>query len=644
MSERVPHGRTRLQGSVQGSFLLRWMAAVALAVIVAVSIETVVADRQVKTALLEQYAREHAAQATHLEPVAGDPHWQRTMQRQLEVLSHRPGITRLTVVDAAGTTVAAAGAIDDDDVYDVERLQQVLLTGEPWHGPEPTELSDEDEAESSYEFLVPIRVGADGLVLQVDQRETFLDTLLSGLRKSNALVACLVILLALPLSYVFGGRAIGRTLRARTNEAGTDPLTGLGSRRTFDATLDARLSRSGKVTTLALLDLDEFKGINDRLGHSYGDRVLVALADALHEVLREHADGDAAFRIGGDEFAVVLGCDTSTAVEILDDVRSMFTQSSPGATVSVGVASVDVGTFSRTELLERADAALYEAKRRGRRQTVTFEQLSASVSVSADKIEAVLAGAACPAALSAAFQPIWDLRNRTLIGYEALLRLPEGSALNGPAEAFEVASRLGVAAELDASAREAALSCVGPLVGAESLFLNVHPSALTTLDLDHLTALVARAGLRSTQVVLEVTEQLPWASPQALEKLHTARTLGFRLALDDLGSGNNGLQALRAVPFDVLKIDRSVVAAHTVDPAARSVFAAALTYAGHTGALVIAEGIESLAELDALDSPVEDASVVVRGGQGFFLGRPTTGRPASAVSPFTGQACVPADV
>jgi EAL domain-containing protein (putative c-di-GMP-specific phosphodiesterase class I) len=277
-----------------------------------------------------------------------------------------------------------------------------------------------------------------------------------------------------------------------------------------------------------------------------------------------------------------------------------------------------------TELWERSDAALYEAKRLGRRRSVSFKSMAEGHTVSAEKIDELTALVSSNEPLNVAFQPIWDLRRGVVLAHEALLRLPAGSRISGPQEAFELAERLGIAAALDARARSAVLAAVGSQHWAGLLFLNVHPDGLPGFDLDHLISELAVAGLEPEDVVLEVTEQSGLNHPDPIRTLRHAQDRGFRLALDDMGKTNAGLHALRLVRFVIIKIDGDVISRLDNDPSAVATVAAAITFVQQAGGWIIAEGIEEPGMLTRLLQPGLGAAVrqPVIAGQGYLLGRP----------------------
>ncbi|MDQ5840016.1 MAG: EAL domain-containing protein, partial [Chloroflexota bacterium] len=420
--------------------------------------------------------------------------------------------------------------------------------------------------------------------------------------------------------YLLGGHTIYRRQRRAEMSADTDALTGVAGRRPFRPMLEATLSGAGNSPVgLALVDLDDFKEINDRFGHSHGDRVLVALGEAF-TALRS---SDTAFRIGGDEFAVVLpGSTDQEAAAVIERVRDSLAALVPGVTFSCGVAAAR--GVSMQELWERADAALYEAKGSGRRQTVTFQGMSTTLAVSPQKFDAVTGLLSEGSGLSVAFQPIWDLREGRVLGHEALLRLPPGLPIDGPEQAFALAHRLGVVVALDRRARHEVLRAVRDRRWQGLLFINVHPDALRSLDVDAFATQVIAAGLRIEQVVLEVTEHADMDSPGSIRVLKQAQARGFRLALDDMGHGNAGLRALTLVRFDVVKIDRDVIVQLGTDPASDATVAAATTFVQRTGGWVIAEGIEDQRILTAVcETECQPPLIWMLAGQGYLLGQPS---------------------
>jgi diguanylate cyclase (GGDEF)-like protein len=624
-------GRRRADRSSR-HFLVRWVLAVAVAMTVAGLVEHAFSAQQLERRIVEESTAGYLAELHSLEEVlAADLAplvRQHRVKEEMEHLGRTYGTQYVALFDAEGAVVGVAGPDGQEsdgepkeDTVDPRKVRSVALSQQPITGVE--EEAGEAGEEGRYEFLLPVRAPGGTLVLEVDQNAEVVGDLLSDLRLAKAAGLLIAVLLAVPLSYLLGGRALHRRQRHAERTAETDALTGLAGRRPFRPALEAALAGPRAVpVALALIDVDEFKQVNDRLGHSYGDRVLVALAESC-EVLRA---SDTAFRLGGDEFAVVLAeSDDETAFEVLERVRRSLAVRAPGITFSCGVATARPDeTIAVQELWERSDAALYEAKRRGRRQTVTFTAMSSGLTVSVDKLDAVSALLEKDSAITVAFQPIWDLHQGSVLGHEALLRLPAGTPIEGPQEAFDLAERLGLAADLDARARHAVLESVRGRDWQGLLFINIHPAALRSLDVPAFAAEVTAAGLEPADVTLEVTEQAGLDNPEPIRVLKRARALGFRLALDDMGNGNAGLRALTHVRFDVVKIDRGVIARLGTDPASDATVAAATTFVQRSGGWVIAEGIEDLDMLNAVRDGTHGRTYTlpVLAGQGYLLGRP----------------------
>jgi len=220
--------------------------------------------------------------------------------------------------------------------------------------------------------------------------------------------------------------------------------------------------------------------------------------------------------------------------------------------------------------------------------------------------------------LSVAFQPIWDLHSGGILAFEALTRPAADYGLTGPLEAFDIAEQLGCVHDLDAVCQQAVLSRASNLPANVLLFLNISPHTLGHDDFRAAALLdvVRAAGLTPERVALEITEQCP-ARPEAVIRVaRELRRMGFLLALDDVGAGNAGLEMLRRLPVDFVKIDRAVIAHALRDDAARMVFMAIVAVAEKAQCHIIAEGIETTALFDLAQQ------AGVRGVQGYLLGRP----------------------
>jgi diguanylate cyclase (GGDEF)-like protein len=419
-----------------------------------------------------------------------------------------------------------------------------------------------------------------------------------------------------------------------------DSLTGLGDHRSFQRCLSSSVQAAGERSeglSLALVDVDRLKFLNDCFGYPEGDEVLSHLAGVL-----AHASASChAFRIGGDEFALVMpGLDASEATALLEGCVVEAAKRDVSAKITIGFATLcaeDEGDFAL--LTERAASALEEAKRSGRGTVVSFDDVADIVTVvSAAKVSSLCALLDEPR-LEIAFQPIWDLEFNCLLGMEALARPWAGYGFEGPAEMFDIAEKIGRAHELDAVCVSATLSRAADIPKGALLFLNINPQALVH-DVVTAKSLAAQAhanGLRPEQIVLEITERSDARLGPVVERAEALAELGFKLALDDVGVGNAGIEMLCELPINFLKIDRSIISKVLSSQQARAAFIALALFAYRTDAFVITEGIET----DEVMNFVKNAHHLdmmrdppIKGAQGYLLGRPsadTRNLPLSAV-------------
>jgi diguanylate cyclase (GGDEF)-like protein len=407
----------------------------------------------------------------------------------------------------------------------------------------------------------------------------------------------------------------------------TDGLTQLGNRRAYELRIHAELSRTtrqGGKLSLALVNVDNFKAINDEHGHQRGDAVL----QKLGRVLRHSRAEDSAYRLGGDEFAIILtGSDLGEAKVALERMRAEAQAELFGSTITIGAATALRGMKDGDALHRQAGAALDVGKRRGRNTVVTYDEAQSRELVAQQALAASVTQLIEERHLQICFQPIWDVRRGTILGFEALARPYAKYGLAGPQEAFDVAAAIDRAHDLDRICREAAIARAVELPGGTLLFLNVSPQTLARelLEPRTLAASFAEVGLLPERVVLEITERFAGPAEAVIAAAERLQRFGFKLALDDTGAGNAGLEYLSRLRVDYIKIDAAIVANAPLDMAARGVIAAVVALAATTGAYVIAEGIEDQATLDSirgLDGTDRRKTHDVRGVQGYFLGRP----------------------
>jgi len=425
-------------------------------------------------------------------------------------------------------------------------------------------------------------------------------------------------------------RRLTATHRAELQKAAqaalVDNLTSIGNHRAYQEDFHREVSRAtryGETLSLALLDIDDFKVINDRDGHLQGDRVLSTVAKLLSSLRTV----DRSYRVGGDEFAVILPhTSLAEATELMERLRLKVQALPFGTTVSVGLASLTGSKCDGETLRAQADAAMYAAKRAGRNSVTSFDiSLDGMWLLSATKIQS-LRHMIADGAMSVVFQPIWDIERCKVLAYEALARPHPKYGFGGPQDAFDLAERIGRAHELDAVCREATLERARELPDDALLFINVSPQSLDHGRLDPLefAEAVRRAGLQPERVVIEITERSITQVDAVIKAAGDLQRCGFRLALDDTGAGNSGLEILSRLGLEFVKIDREVVVKALTDKNARGVLAGIVAIAHATDAYVIAEGIEDRETLDFVCGGGKKDALKrgIHGVQGHLLSRP----------------------
>ncbi|GAA4966742.1 putative bifunctional diguanylate cyclase/phosphodiesterase [Actinoplanes utahensis] len=412
------------------------------------------------------------------------------------------------------------------------------------------------------------------------------------------------------------------------HEATHDPLTGLANRALFRRSLEAALATG--PATVVLADLDEFKTVNDSLGHDAGDGLLVAFADVLRAAAGPGAE---VARLAGDEFAVLLPGDTAgeaVAERITAATALPLGEQRLLVQFSAGLATAARGTPA-SRLLRGADAALYAAKQRGRANWVRYADgmerpASAHARLGGDLRRALDAGE-----FRLVYQPIVDLRDGRITGVEALVRWEHPDrGLVSPAEFIPAAERTGLIVPLGRwvlreTCRQAAawIAAFGPDV-LDKAAPNVSVRQLHDPDFAaDVAAAVADSGLPANRLVLELTESAVLRGQQVSRVLHEVHAMGVRLALDDFGTGESSLSLLRAFPAAIVKLDKSFVDGIELDepgtPAAearQAVARAVVQLAGALGLDTVAEGIENQEQADRL------RRLGYTVGQGYHLGRP----------------------
>jgi len=594
-------------------FHLRPVGALLLTLATVGFIQCQVLAREARQRLIQDERTELAGDAVgvataYSTTVQGQPPLN-AVNRYLRALAARPGVGEVSLVARSryvvgAPTVLGLGSRDSDP-----RVVEALETGRQMAG-EARGGEDGD-----FIFATPVDLPAGRHALVVRQGRDVLEDPVAELRRNFILLLLGGLTLAVPAFYLLGGRSLARLHRAALDRATRDGLTDLGNHGAFLEELERAMSlsrRHGEDLTLAIIDIDDFRFENDRHGQAHGDKLLRGVADSL----RDGRSEDRSYRLGDDEFAVLLPRAGEEGARRALQRTAAEVRSLQSVGVSIGLSVLRPETVDAESLRDQADAALFEAKRRGGDTAVSFGEIEdSSRVVTVEKVRAVRRLLE-NGDIDAAYQPIVDQAAGEVLGYEGLARLSAEYGLAGPGEAFDVAAAIGRSAELDEACRRSILEGAGLLPDGALLFLNVAPQSLDRghMSSDSLVRLVEASGLAPERVVLEVTERFAGDLDRVVAEATTLRALGFKLALDDVGAGNSGLEMLRDLKVDFVKVDRGVVWRAIEGTSARAVLASITTFARQTGAYVIAEGIET----DEMLEMVHDA----HGVQGFLLGRP----------------------
>jgi diguanylate cyclase (GGDEF)-like protein len=426
------------------------------------------------------------------------------------------------------------------------------------------------------------------------------------------------------------------TLRDREvelhHQAFHDPLTGLANRTLFSDRVSHALSRSRRLGPVIVLlaDLDDFKVVNDTLGHHAGDLLLTTVADRLRAVVRPE---DTVARLGGDEFAVLLdaaeGLDEARGVA--DRITSAMQQPFYLAGVhtvmgaSIGIAAADA-TASAEALLRDADIAMYAAKAQGKGRCAVYAAEFAAENLGRLQLKSDLSLALDRGELSLKYQPIVDLDTGMMTGVEALLRWAHPSLGSVPRAAYiPIAETSGAMVPIGRWVLAQACAQAGRWQRARprnspplGLSVNIAGRQLTDpLLIPTVEQALSDGGLAPGRLTLEITESILLDDEITLAPLLELKKLGVNLAIDDFGTGHSALSRLRHYPIDTLKVDQSFVNALTPEAPVPDVLITTILALGRgLGMTVIAEGVESENQLAAL------RALGCRAAQGFLFARP----------------------
>ncbi len=414
-----------------------------------------------------------------------------------------------------------------------------------------------------------------------------------------------------------------------------DALTGLANRALFQDRVNqaiARAERSNRLVSVMFLDIDNFKTINDSLGHAAGDELLKAVASNLVTILRR---ADTAARLGGDEFAILVenissrGEVIGLAERIMRSLREPITVGTQEltTTVSIGI-TFGIRDYTSDQLLRNADLAMYRAKGKGKDRYEEFQDQMHVAVVERLELEADLRRAVLEDEMRLHYQPIFDLGSGAIVGFEALVRWQHPSQGLLPPIAFvPFAEEIGLIHLIDrfvlTEACKQARLWQSQGLASSKLLMSVNLSARELSDSsirDSVSLSLLETGFDPTCLIIEITESALMRDLEStVRNLKSLKSLGLRIAVDDFGTGYSSFSHLEQLPIDILKVDRSFVAnvANLTVESGRASLTPAIVQLAHTlGLLPIAEGVEQPEQVPSLRDL--DCNLA----QGYHLGMP----------------------
>jgi diguanylate cyclase (GGDEF)-like protein len=403
-----------------------------------------------------------------------------------------------------------------------------------------------------------------------------------------------------------------------------DGLTGLGNHRAFQEELDRELEwyqRYRVPVALLLIDLDDLKLVNDSEGHAAGDEMLREMGRLVREVARY---ADRAFRIGGDEFAILMPhTDNEGATQIAHRLLERALQPRSGRPIpfSGGISACPQYATTRTQLYAQADAALYWCKRHGRASIDVFHPMRdrGATQEATTELSAQIARVVNERLIRPVYQPIVDLNTGRVLGFEGLSRPTPETGFADPGTMFAAAETVGRTVELDLACLHVVIAGAREMPADQLLTINVSPRTIEAphFSTDAMLATLQRHGIAPGRVVMELTERERTEDMSRLQAaLAALQRSGLRIAADDVGAGNAGLRLLSQFRFDIVKIDLSLVQEGAERDSSRAVLRSLRDLAGRWGASVIAEGLETAGQLRTV------RELGMTAGQGYLLARP----------------------
>lgn len=414
------------------------------------------------------------------------------------------------------------------------------------------------------------------------------------------------------------------------NMANTDALTELPNRRALKDAMQEAVERSKEENTklaIAMVDLDNFKNVNDTIGHEYGDQVLLSISNRWREIMSEN---DFMARLGGDEFAILI--DDFQSVSELDEHLHEFMNAVEDKmnlkgneyyiSASIGVAMFPSDTLDESQLLKYADMAMYAAKYQGKKRLCYYDSMMDNIIESTLHMENVIRRAIQSDAFSLVYQPQYTAEDKKLRGFETLIRLSDSKGKQvSPGDFIPVAEKSNLIIEVDRWVMQNAMREFKTLIAkSPDVLLSINISATHLLDssfMDDLDNIMAETEFPARNLELELTESVFVDSlDRAKDVMLEIKKRGIHIALDDFGTGYSSLSYLRELPIDLLKIDKVFVDSIIDDPREESFVAAIISLSKIMKFAVISEGVEEESQLATLRKLGCDYI------QGFIWGKP----------------------
>lgn len=414
------------------------------------------------------------------------------------------------------------------------------------------------------------------------------------------------------------------------NLAEKDPLTGLSNRHHFNTMMDVLVDPDGQSkvdVALLLMDLDDFKYINDSLGHDAGDRLLIEFASRVKKLLRRH---ESFARLGGDEFAIILnGIKSTQQVELVAQrIHDAFMQpiELSGTKVfckaSIGGAIYPLQAANKDMLIKYADIAMYQAKEDGKGVMRLYDESMRAKHQRFFDIQSGLKKLIQDQSFNIHFQPVVDLSNNQKIGFEALVRWPEGEENYVPDEFIPIAEKNADIHAIGEWVIDKAIQQIAEWQRSQAqdrfIAINISPvqlqsHAVTEYIIDRAEAY----SVNPHNIILEITETALFEKQSVIKRsIETLSEYGFVISLDDFGVGYSSISHLIDYPISIVKLDKSLFTVENSEQKRKAVFEALAEMLKRLNMTVVAEGIETQAHLDMCKS------LNIDHGQGFYLGKP----------------------